>query len=448
MTRILVVDDEPAIRDTLRMLLAYERFEVVVAETARDGLAALGKEEVHACLLDIKMPGMDGLECLLKIRESWPDLPVIMISAHGTVATAVEATRKGAFDFLEKPLDRDRLLLAVRNALSQGNLSRENRVLRERIRTQTAILGESACVHALRELIRRVAATEVRVLITGENGTGKELIARSIHEQSARGAGPFLAVNCAALPAELIESELFGHEEGAFTGASARRVGKFEAARGGTLFLDEIGDMPLPAQAKVLRVLEENSVQRVGGNKNVAVDVRVVAATNKDLQELIQARTFREDLFFRLNVVPVHAAPLRDRAEDVPLLARHFLHESIRRHGLPVRRLGEDALARLTAYRWPGNVRELRNLMERLPIIVDGEVIAAPDVDRVLQPTRSASHDPFVQCRTYEEFKEASERMFIEARLRATDWNVSRTAEELDMPRSNLYKKMEKFGLK
>ncbi|MBI5369246.1 MAG: sigma-54-dependent Fis family transcriptional regulator [Planctomycetes bacterium] len=452
MSRILVIDDEPAIRESLRTLLAYEKYEVSLAENAHAGLAALGREEVQAALLDIKMPGgMDGMECLLKIREGWPEVPVIMISAHGTVATAVEATHKGAFDFIEKPLDRDRLLLALRNALSQGTLSRENRHLRDRIRSQTQILGESPGIRRVRELIRRVAGTDARVLITGDNGTGKELVARSIHEQSARAAGPFVDINCAALPAELIESELFGHEEGSFTGASSRRIGKFEAAKGGTLFMDEIGDMPLPAQAKVLRVLEENVVQRVGGNRTIPEDVRVEAATNKNVAEMIAARTFREDLYFRLNVFPIQVPPLRDRREDLALLASHFLALAVRRNSLSEKKLSEAAAARLTGYGWPGNVRELRNLMERLAIVADADVIAPAEIEALLQPTRAAAgatQDPFSTCRTYEEFKETSERMFIELKLRANDWNVSRTAEEMDMPRSNLYKKLEKYGLK
>ncbi|NUN47963.1 MAG: sigma-54-dependent Fis family transcriptional regulator [Candidatus Brocadiae bacterium] len=459
MARILIVDDEETIRRTVAQTLSAEKHECTGVGSGKEGLEALEGGGFDLVLLDLKMPGMDGRELLAAIRERGLEIPALMMSGHGTIEDAVEATRKGALDFIQKPFDRDRLLLAVRNAVSHGSLVAENRVLRSRIPTRTRMLGESEAIRAVRALVTRVAATDARVLVSGENGSGKELVARLIHEQSPRADRPFVDVNCAALPDTLIESELFGYEPGAFTGAARSTPGKFEQARGGTLFLDEIGDMPLSAQAKVLRVLEERQVRRLGGQKTIAVDCRVVAATNRDLAGMIARGAFREDLFYRLNVFPVRVPPLRERRADIPVLARHFLAEFCAGSGLPARRLDPGAETRLAGHAWPGNVRELKNVVDRLAILADREEIGAGDVERAMEGPGAAVPsagggggggvaDLVRSCRTYEEFKEMSERMFLEARLKANDGNVSKTAEELDMPRSNFYKKMEKYGLK
>ncbi|NJN14458.1 MAG: sigma-54-dependent Fis family transcriptional regulator, partial [Planctomycetes bacterium] len=379
--KALIIDDEPAIRDALSMTLRSAKIEAVVAENGEKGLAALEVDPaIGVVLLDIKMPGKDGMEILEILRASRPDLPVIMISGHGTIETAVQATKQGAFDFLEKPLDRDRVLLLCRNALETTRLQQENLVLKSK--DATRILGESAVMKEMLASIDRVAPTSARVLITGDNGTGKELVARRLHDLSPRGDGPFVDVNCAAIPKDLLESELFGHEKGAFTGAHAQKKGKFELASGGTLFLDEIGDMDLAAQAKVLRVLEQNRVERVGGNRPLTVDVRVVAATNKNLPEAVRDGKFREDLYYRLNVVEIRCPPLRERGEDIGILATAFLLEAVRRNGTMAHHFAADALETLRREEWPGNVRQLRNVVENLAILAPGEAITAADVGR------------------------------------------------------------------
>jgi two-component system nitrogen regulation response regulator NtrX len=374
---------------------------------------------------------------------------VIMISGHGSIETAVEATRRGAYDFLEKPLDTDRILVTLRNALEHLSLSEENTRLKQTIESRYEIVGRSYAIKALLDKIEKVAPAPARVLITGENGTGKELVARATHRLSPRVEGPFVEVNCAAIPSELIESELFGHMKGSFTGAIQDRAGKFELANRGTLFLDEVGDMSLAAQAKVLRVLEDGVVTRIGGSKPVSVDVRVIAATNKDLEHEIAEGRFREDLYYRLNVVPVSVPPLRDRREDIPQLVAHFADRLTRAEGVPPRGIGDDAVQRLTEYDWPGNVRELRNTVERLFILASGPRISAADVERLVgkRAAEQTSLGSLVECRTFEEFKDAAERAFLLAKLREANWNVSETARLLDMPRSNLYKKIERYGL-
>ncbi|MCA9316953.1 MAG: sigma-54-dependent Fis family transcriptional regulator [Planctomycetes bacterium] len=451
--RILVVDDEEAIRESLDLVLRFEHHDVVTASNGQEGLDALAADEtIELVFLDIKMPGRDGLEILGDMRERRPDATVVMISGHGTIDTAMEATRKGAFDFLEKPLDRDRVLLVVRNAHQVRRLQGENRILRTRLSaTSREMIGSSPALHKVRTIIQKVAPTQARVLIMGENGSGKELAARLVHELSDRSAGPFVDVNCAAIPAELLESELFGHEKGSFTGAVDQRKGKFEQADGGTLFLDEVGDMSLDAQAKVLRVIEEQRVQRVGGSQPIPVDVRLVAATNKDLRKEVDAGHFREDLYYRLAVVPVLIPPLRDRAQDVPVLAMSFLQQMASKMGVPVPELAEAAKAWLERQPWPGNVRQLRNLMERALILLEGNVIEVKDLEGLGSPSAAAaggSMDLFKSATTYEEFKEQSERLFLQQRLQENEWNVKRTAEQLGMQRSNLYKKMERYGLK
>jgi two-component system nitrogen regulation response regulator NtrX len=374
-----------------------------------------------------------------------------MMSGHGTIKTAVEATQAGAYDFLEKPLDTDRVLLLLRHALERVDLAAENARLRETVESRYEIVGRSFLVRALLDQIERVAPTPARVLVTGENGTGKELVARALHKNSPRANRPFVEVNCAAIPSELIESELFGHMKGSFTGAVQDRPGKFEQADTGTLFLDEVGDMSPAAQAKVLRVLQDGVVTRIGGSKPVKVDVRVLAATNKELEGEIAAGRFREDLFYRLNVVPLAVPALRDRREDIPLLVRHFLSLLARQDGLPAKGVDDDAMKRLQELDWPGNVRELRNTVERLLILASGPRIAVADVDRLVgrRPGgEGGGLGAVADAGTFEEFKHAAERAFLLAKLRQHDWNVSETARALEMPRSNVYKKIERYGLK
>jgi len=451
--RILVIDDESGVRDALKQVLAYEGHEVRVAGSGGEGLTIYPEFRPHLVFLDVKMAGLDGLDTLTRLRALDPAATVVMISGHGTIATAVEATQRGAFDFLEKPLDSDRLLLTVRNALHQTVLTAENQQFKRAVDEQHAMIGSSPALRAVRALIDKVGPTAARVLITGENGSGKELVARAIHAASPRRQGPFVEVNCAAIPGELIESELFGHMKGSFTGAFADRPGKFELADGGTLFLDEIGDLSLAAQAKMLRVLQEGEVTRVGGAKPMRVDVRVLAATNKDLEAEIAAGRFREDLLYRLNVVPIHVPPLRERAADIPDLVRHFARGLASAAGTPARDFDAAAVERLQRRAWPGNVRELRNAVERLMILAPGKTVAVSDVDRVLsgggdRPDAApmASDDPFT-APTFEAFKLEAEKVFLAAKLRQHDWNVSETARALDMPRSNLYKKIERYGL-
>jgi two-component system nitrogen regulation response regulator NtrX len=449
MANILVVDDEEGIRKILRQVLEYEGHDVRVAAGGGEAIQAYADLRPDLVFMDVKRARMDGLEALDRIREHDPAACVVMISGHGNIETAVEATRRGAYDFLEKPLDTDRLLLTIRNALQQRGLVQENARLRGEVESRYEIVGRSFAIRNLLDRIEKVAPTDARVLITGENGTGKELVARAIHRLSARGEEPFVEVNCAAIPAELIESELFGHMKGSFTGAHADRAGKFEQATGGTLFLDEIGDMSLAAQAKVLRALQEGIITRVGGEKPIRVDVRVIAATNKSLDEEIAAGRFREDLYHRLNVVPIHVPPLRERREDVPMLVRHFARKAVEEQRLPQRDFEPGALEILSRLDWSGNVRELRNTVERLLILGRGGDISESDVERLVggRGTGDALSADMLGAATFAEFKERAERAFILARLRENDWNVSETARRIEMPRSNLYKKIERYGL-
>ena len=447
--RILVVDDEPGIRQALGQLLEYEGYDVRTASGGVEGIAEFEKFRPSLVFLDVKMAGLDGLEVLKRLRHLDANALVVMISGHATIQTAVEATQLGAYDILEKPLDTDRVLVLLRNAFETRTLTEENERLRQTIESRYEIVGRTYAIRALRERIEKVATTPARVLITGENGTGKELVARAIHRGSQRAKKPFVEVNCAAIPSELIESELFGHMKGSFTGAISDRAGKFEQADQGTLFLDEIGDMSLSAQAKVLRVLQDGVITRIGGNKPIQVDVRVLAATNKELEAEIAAGRFREDLFYRLNVVPITVPPLRERREDIELLVVHFLRQFAARDGMAPRNISDEALRRLAELDWPGNVRELRNTIERLVILANAPTIAAADIDRLVgrrsaEPTGLGN---LVDCTTFEEFKQAAERAFLVAKLRAFDWNVSETARALDMPRSNLYKKIERYSL-
>ena len=448
MAKLLIVDDEGSIRDVLRQLFEYEDHQVQVASDGQDALSSFDTFRPDAVFLDVKMQGMDGLEVLGKIREKDSQALVVMISGHGTIDAAVDATRRGAFDFLEKPLDTDRLLVTLRNALQVRGLSDSVERLKSEIEQRHRIVGSSFQIRQVVERIERVAPTDARVLITGENGTGKELVARAIHELSARVDSPFIEVNCAAIPSELIESELFGHVKGSFTGAASDRAGKFEQADGGTLFMDEVGDMSMAAQSKVLRTLEEGIVTRVGGAKPIQVDVRVVAATNKKLAAEIEGGRFREDLFYRLNVVPIQVPSLRERREDVPMLVRHFVDLMSAKKVAP-KRFTAEAILLLEAMEWPGNVRELRNTVERLLILTAGETIRSEEVGLLVGGTAGGGglSRELIAAETFGQFKEAAERAFILQKLRENDWNVSETARRIDMPRSNLYKKIERFGL-
>lgn len=447
--RILIVDDEQGVRNALGQLLEYEGYEVKALASAEQGVAEYQTWRPQLVFMDVKMAGMDGLEGLRRLRQVDPSALVVMISGHATIQTAVEATQLGAYDILEKPLDTDRILVLLRNLGAQLTLQEENARLRASIESRYEIVGKSFAIRTLMDRIEKVAVTPARVLITGENGTGKELVARAIHRLSPRAAKPFIEVNCAAIPSELIESELFGHMKGSFTGAVADRAGKFEQADKGTLFLDEIGDMSLAAQAKVLRVLQDGEVTRIGGSKRAQVDVRVLAATNKTLEDEIAAGRFREDLYYRLNVVPLHVPPLRERREDIPLLAQHFVDRLSQRDGSGMRTFDPGALDALSQMEWPGNVRELRNTIERVLVLASGPRITGADISR-LAGTRPADGSPLgslLDLPRFEEFKDAAERAYLLHKLREANWNVSETARAIDMPRSNLYKKIERYGL-
>jgi two-component system nitrogen regulation response regulator NtrX len=440
--RILIVDDEKGILTSLSNILQDEQYATEVAEDGEGALRLLETDGFDLVLLDIWLPGIDGIETLKRIKELRSNVPVIMISGHGTIEMAVAATKLGAYDFIEKPLSLDKVILSVQHALRQKRLEDENRALRRKIEKSYEIVGTSAQIEELRRQIAVVAPTNARVLICGENGTGKELVARAIHRQSARGEAPFVEVNCAAIPDDLIENELFGHEKGSYTGASSEKTGKFELANGGTIFLDEIGDMSLKTQSKVLRVLEEQAFQRIGGTDVRKIDVRVIAATNKDLEEEMKAGSFREDLYYRLNVVVFQVAPLRERPGDVPVLAEHCLRMFSQEYGKKCKRLTPEALAALVRYRWPGNVRELKNAIERAVIMVPGESIKVSD----LPPSITGQTGPKLgydgEFDSLRAARMAFEKEYILRALEENDGNITRTAEKLDIRRSNLYAKL------
>ena len=494
--RILVIDDEAGIRDSLRMILEYEGYACVLAATGEEGLALARSEAPDIVFCDIKMPGMDGLDVLARLKQQDESLPVVMISGHGTVATAVEATKLGALDFIEKPLSSERVLLTVRNSLNASRLEQENRRLRGAEDARYNIVGQSPALLQVLDAVGRAAPTNATVLVLGESGVGKELVARAIHRNSLRARDRFVQVNCAAIPEELIESELFGHEKGSFTGATDKQIGKFELADRGTIFLDEVGDMSQKTQAKVLRVLQEGEVERIGSQRTLKVDVRVIAATNKDLETAITDGTFREDLYFRLSVIPVRVPPLRERPDDIPLLVRHFA-ELFAGEGGRQRRFSREALGLLQQHRWRGNIRELKNTVERILIMARGDVVDAPDVRQFLRvdgapltvavpsaptPSPQAAVAPVESLpagaalsetlagvpgvalpmddggapiveraaprpTTLREFKEQVEREFLVDKLREHGWNISKTAEVIDTPRSNLYKKLEQYEI-
>jgi len=446
---ILVVDDEAGVRSALTGVLRDEGYDVEAVASGEACLTAVGRNPFDMILLDVWLPGIDGLTTLSRLRERRVDAEVVVISGHGNIESAVRAIKMGAFDFVEKPLSLEKTVLVVRNALRQRQLEQENRALRAHVDRRLVMVGESQAIRELREQIAMAAPTNGRVLIYGENGTGKELVARSVHALSRRRAGPFIEVNCAAIPEELIESELFGHVKGAFTGAVSDRHGRFEAADGGTIFLDEIADMSLKTQAKVLRVLQEQVVDPVGGAQSVRVDVRVLCATNKDLQTEIRAGRFREDLYFRLNVIPIFVPALRDRSEDVPLLAEHFMAELSREYGRRPKTLDSSAVGALRRYVWPGNVRELRNVIERLMIMVSGDVIGPQHVS-FLEGTRVEQADPLSvngHALSLHDARERFERDYILRTLAMQQGNISRTADVLGVERSNLYRKMRAYGI-
>src|SRR2546426_8107668 len=431
-SRILVIDDEVAIRDSLRMMLEYEGYDCVGAATGQEGLALAEREAPDLVLLDVKMPGMDGLEVLDRLRSMNETLPIVVISGHGTISTAVEATKKGAFDFIEKPFASERVLVSLRNALAQRQLRDENRSLKKAVEVRHQMIGESGSLKHVMAAVARAAPTNATVLIYGESGVGKELVARTIHRNSLRSRERFVQVNCAAIPEELIESELFGHEKGSFTGATEKQIGKFEQADRGTIFLDEVGDMSSKTQAKVLRVLQEGEVERLGSARTIKVDVRVLAATNKDLEAEIEKGTFREDLYFRLSVIPIRVPPLRDRPEDIPALVRHFADLFSRDNNRRPQRFTQAALEHMQKARWKGNVRELRNTVERLIIMTPGDVIDVDDLrDIVRHDAKPAAGGDGGGERpgTLREFKESAERKFLVEKLRENGWNISKTAE-------------------
>jgi len=466
--RILVIDDDAGIRESLRMTLSYDGYDVAGAATGQEGLNLVEREAPDLVLLDVKMPGMDGLDVLTRLHSMNEALPVVMISAHGTGTTGADAMKKGAVDFVDKPLSTDRVLVTIRNALEQARLRDENRTLKKAVEVRHQMIGESGSLKQVMAAIGRAAPTNATVLITGESGVGKELVARTIHRNSLRARERFVQVNCAAIPEELIESELFGHEKGSFTGATEKQVGKFEQADRGTIFLDEVGDMSPKTQAKVLRVLQEGEVERIGSARTIKVDVRVIAATNKNLEEEIEKGHFREDLYFRLAVIPIYVPPLRERPEDVPLLVKHFMEHISRESNIRPKRMAPAALDVLQRYRWKGNIRELRNTVERLIIMTAGDVIDVADLPETLKspgsvsssfmaigggglaPPKSADaadRSGETKAGTLREFKDNAERAFLVGKLRENAWNISKTAEAIDTPRSNLYKKLEQYQI-
>src|SRR5215204_4925468 len=454
-SRILVVDDEAEIRKSLRMILEYEGYDVVEASSGGEGLALAEREAPDLVFLDVKMPGMDGLDVLQRLQASRESMPVVVISGHATKEEVANSIKRGAIDFIEKPLGSDRILVTVKNALEHERLRDENRSLKRAAEARHQMVGESPALRHVWDAIKRAAPTNATVLLLGESGVGKELVARSIHRNSLRSRDRFVQVNCAAIPEELIESELFGHEKGSFTGATEKQIGKFEQADHGTIFLDEVGDMSAKTQAKVLRVLQEGEVERLGSARTIKVDVRVIAATNKDLEAEIERGNFREDLYFRLSVIPIRVPPLRDRREDIPLLVRHFVDVFSRENNRRPQRFTAAALEFMQRARWKGNVRELRNTVERLLIMTPGDTIDEEDLrDVVRVDTKPAAVGDgggaagnHIAPGTLREFKESAERKFLVEKLRENAWNISKTAEVIGTPRSNLYKKLEQYAI-
>jgi two-component system nitrogen regulation response regulator NtrX len=444
--KVLVIDDEDAIRSSMRMILEYEGYECILAANGPVGLQLAEREAPDLIFVDIKMPQMDGMEVLRRLNPGPDSAPVVILSGHGNVKTAVEATKLGAFDFIEKPPESDRILLVARNALGRKRLSDENKRLKLSFDDRYRMVGGSAALQKVGEALGRAAPTSATVLITGESGVGKELVARAIHRNSLRKDQAFVQVNCAAIPDDLIESELFGHEKGSFTGATEKQIGKFELAHLGTIFLDEVGDMSLKTQAKVLRVLQEGEVERIGSQKTIEVDVRVIAATNKDLEAIIEKGDFREDLYFRLSVIPIEVPPLRERPEDIASLVEHFVSQFCVENNFRRKRLEPETIEALKRYPWRGNVRELRNAIERLLIMVPDEEIRVTHLSEVLRRPPESSNAPGA-AGSLKDFKESAERTFLVQKLRENRWNISATATAIGTPRSNLYKKLEQYEI-
>jgi two-component system nitrogen regulation response regulator NtrX len=460
-SRILVIDDEVGIRDSMRRTLEYQGYQFIGAASGPEGLALIDRDPPDLVFLDIKMPGMDGLEVLDQIKAKHPEVPVVMVSGHGTAQNAFEARDKGASGFIEKPFSEPVLLERIEKELEGNRRDTAYRALRQEVDSKYQMVGNSAALKTVEEAIRKAAPAHATVLLQGESGVGKELVARTIHRLSPRSRERFVQVNCAAIPEDLIESELFGHEKGSFTGATERQVGKFEQADRGTIFLDEVGDMSLKTQAKVLRVLQEGEVERLGSAKTVNVDVRVIAATNKTLEAEIEKGNFREDLYFRLAVIPIYVPPLRERPEDIPLLVKHFLNQLGRENNRRPKQITPAAMDILKRYRWRGNIRELRNTIERLIIMTESESIDAPDLPESLKsdkgaPRPAAAAGPAApsapnagsEAGTLREFKESAERAWLVEKLRENAWNISKTAEVIGTPRSNLYKKLEQYAIR
>ena len=447
--KILVVDDKENIRKSLKMILEYEGYTFLEAANGEEALEMLDETVgLDLILLDIQLPGMNGLEVLLELKKKPYSPEVIMISGHGTVQTAVEATKLGAFDFIEKPLHRERVLLSTQHAINQKRLEWDCKDLRKKAEKRYSLIGNHPLMKKLWEQVLKIAPTNATILIFGESGTGKELIARAIHENSSRKNEAFIQVNCAAIPEELIESELFGHIRGAFTGATEKKKGKFELADGGTIFLDEIGDMSLKTQAKVLRVLEEGEVQKVGSSKTGKVDVRVIAATNKNLEKEIKEGNFREDLYFRLNVVPLNSPPLREKKEDIPMLIDYFNKNFVKENNFKEKKFTEDTIEVMVKYPWKGNVRELKNIVERIIIMTDSDTVVKKDLPEQIKGESTVYFPEADKVKSLKVFRDLAEKEFILAKLEESDWNISQTAREIDTPRSNLYKKLEQFGIK
>jgi two-component system nitrogen regulation response regulator NtrX len=441
---VLIVDDESAIRESLRMVLEYEGLKVLEASSGDQGLQQVRRVQPDAVLLDIKMPELDGLQVLELLRERGYEMPVIIITGHGDIETAIEATRKGAFDFFEKPLQRDRVLLSLRNALESYRLQRESQAYQVRA---DELIGSSKPMRMLRETIKKAAPSNATVLITGESGTGKELVSKALHLLGSRRDRPFVQVNCAAIPDELIESELFGHEKGSFTGAVRKQVGKFVAADGGTIFLDEVGDMSPRTQAKVLRVLQNGEVEPVGSHDLIRVDVRVLAATNRSLEEEIEEGRFREDLYYRLNVLPITTPPLRSHLEDIPELVDYFVRRYSAANNMRPREFSSSAIQQLQAMEWKGNVRELKNIVERLLILGEEASIEGSDLTASIGGQQNDLASLLTSTKTLRQFRDAAERLFLIDQLERNGWNVTRTAKAIETPRSNLYKKMEQYDI-
>ncbi len=445
--KILIVDDEKGILDTVSEILQDEGYYTFVCEDGKNALEILDREMIDLVFLDVWLPGMSGIDVLKYIKEKHSEIPIIMISGHGKIELAVQAVKLGAFDFLEKPLSIDRIILSTERALQFRKLERENIKLKSTFVKKYELIGNSSKMRELKEKIALIAKGDSRILILGESGTGKEVVARTIHSLSDRKNAPFVEVNCAAIPQELIESELFGHEKGAFTGAIDKKIGKFELADGGTLFLDEIGDMSILTQAKLLRVIETQKFQRVGGTKDIKVNVRIISATNKDLFEEIKKGNFRQDLYYRLNVIPLNIPALRERKEDIPELANYFISEFVREKGWKKKILTDNAIKILQKYDWPGNVRELKNAIERLMIMTISDVIDVPQIELAGIIRKDASEEKYFQLNSLKEARDAFERDFILRKLKENSWNITKTAELIGLERSNLYKKIKSLGI-